>query len=106
MNPTVVLLVRRVLKASPERLFDAWTQPEQLRQWWGPRPVTCVEAEVDLRVGGHYRIANRLPGGDLLWIVGTFETIEPPRKLVYTWSVESREAASKDADPSRVTVRF
>jgi uncharacterized protein YndB with AHSA1/START domain len=59
--------------ASAERIFDAWTQPEHLRAWWGPRPVTCSGAEVDLRVGGRYRIANALPDGNTVIIEGEFQ---------------------------------
>lgn len=98
---TVVLLVRRSIVASPERLFDAWTQPEQLKRWWGPKSVQCVEAEIDLRVGGHYRIANQFPDGKVLWISGEFETIERPYRLVYTWRVGEVAAAAE-----RVTVTF
>ncbi|MGH7283998.1 MAG: SRPBCC family protein [Polyangiaceae bacterium] len=58
---TVALVVRRKIRARVERVFDAWTSPAELRAWWGPRPVTCADAEVDLRVGGHYRIVNALP---------------------------------------------
>ena len=56
---TVTLVVRKWIRATPERSFDAWTTPLALRKWWGPEGVECTEAEVDLRVGGHYRIANR-----------------------------------------------
>jgi uncharacterized protein YndB with AHSA1/START domain len=83
-----ILVVRRVIQATPERLFIAWTQPEQLKKWWGPPSVACVDAEVDLRVGGRYRIANQFPDGKLLWISGEFQVIEPPHKLVYTWCLE------------------
>jgi len=101
MNDGVVLVVRRTIRASAGRLFEAWTQPEQLRVWWGPRPVTCVSAEVDLRVGGRYRIVNALPDGTTLAIEGAFEEIEPPHKLVYTWCMGREQQES-----SRVTVRF
>ena len=100
-SPTVTLVVRRTILATPERLFDAWTQPEQLKKWWGPKSVTCVDAEVDLQVGGHYRIANQFPDGKVLWISGEFETIERPRKLVYTWRLASEAGPSE-----RVTVTF
>jgi uncharacterized protein YndB with AHSA1/START domain len=88
-DPTVsrmelTLVVRRTIGASPERVFDAWTKPERLRLWWGPRDVTCTAAEVDLRVGGRYRIANQFPDGRVVWISGQFECIEPPRLLVYS----------------------
>ena len=98
---TVTLVVRRTIRASPRRLFAAWTEPAQLRRWWGPEGVRCVGAEVDLRVGGQYRIDNALPGGELLSIVGEFERIEPPHRLVYTWRVDGTPVAFE-----RVTVRF
>jgi uncharacterized protein YndB with AHSA1/START domain len=97
----VVLMVRRTIAAPVSRVFEAWTQPEHLRRWWGPREVTCTEAEVDLRVGGQYRIANQFPDGSVLWISGEFERVTPPRELVYSWCVEPG-----DAQRSRVTVRF
>ncbi|HKW00126.1 MAG TPA: SRPBCC domain-containing protein [Vicinamibacterales bacterium] len=96
----ITLVVRRTIRASPERLFDAWTQPAHLLKWWGPAGVECLDAQVDARVGGRYRIANRLPDGRVLWIAGEFERVEPPSLLVYTWRVEPQETAE------RVTVRF
>lgn len=84
----ITLVVRRTIRATPERLFDAWTRPEELRKWWGPQGVTCIAAEVDLRVGGRYRIANQFADGRLLWISGEFELIERPRTLAYTWQLE------------------
>lgn len=97
----ITLVVRRTIRASPERLFDAWTRPEQLTEWWGPEGVTCIAPTVDLRVGGHYRIGNRLPDGSELWIVGVFEAVERPHLLTYTWRLEGR-----DSESERVTVRF
>ena len=84
---SLTLIVRRVIAATPERLFEAWTCPAELRHWWGPESVSCTAAEVDLQVGGRYRIANRLADGTTLWISGAFECIDRPRKLVYTWCV-------------------
>jgi uncharacterized protein YndB with AHSA1/START domain len=89
------LVVRKTIRATPERLFAAWTEPEQLKQWWGPPSVNCVDAQVDLRVGGRYRIANQLPDGKVLWITGEFKLIEPPRKLVYSWSIEPGSSAAE-----------
>src|SRR5216683_3839213 len=84
----VTLVIRKTIRAKAERLFAAWTIPAQLKLWWGPQGVKCIDAEVDLRPGGRYRIANQLPDGKILWITGEFEVIEAPRKLVYTWRVE------------------
>lgn len=99
MTAGVTLVTRRTIRASAARLFAAWTEPAQLLAWWGPRPVTCSAAEVDLRVGGRYRIANRLPDGSTLVIEGEFQIVQPPHRLVYTWRAGEDQA-------SRVTVRF
>lgn len=98
---TAVLIVRRSIRASPARIFNAWTDPKHLKQWWGPKSVKCVDAEVDLRVGGRYRIANQFPDGKIVWISGEFEEIESPHRLVYTWRLGNDEAAAE-----RVTVTF
>jgi uncharacterized protein YndB with AHSA1/START domain len=95
---TIALVARRTIKASVSRVFDAWTSPEQLRAWWGPRPVTCSDAEVDLRVGGKLRIVNALPDGSTVTIDGEFRVVEPPHRLVYTWQM--------GGESSLVTVTF
>jgi uncharacterized protein YndB with AHSA1/START domain len=82
------LMVRRIIRAPAARVFEAWTRPEHLMRWWGPKGARCPEAEVDLRPGGAYRIANRFADGALLWIVGKFEEVQPPYRLVFSWRVE------------------
>ena len=94
MSGDSALVVRRKIEATPEELFSAWTDRKQLVQWWGPQGVTCTSAEVDARVGGRYRIGNRLPSGEVLWIAGVFEKISPPNELIFTWQIEGRPAAS------------
>lgn len=94
------LLVRRLIDAPPAQVFAAWTEPRQLVRWWGPEGVSCPEAQVDLRVGGRYAIANRTPSG-MVWIRGEFLVVEPPHRLVYTWRVEGMPGP-----PQRVQVRF
>ena len=95
------LVVRKTIRAPAERLFAAWTTPVELQHWWGPDGVTCIDPTVDLRVGGRYRIGNRLPDGTVLWISGEFEIIEPPHRLTYTWRLEGSTGTAE-----RVTVRF
>lgn len=102
MVEPLVLEVRRTIRATPQRLFEAWTRPEQLRVWWGPTQIECTAAEVDLRVGGTYRLANTAPDGATVWIVGQFERIDPPVELVYTWRLDP----PGDGPLERVTVRF
>jgi uncharacterized protein YndB with AHSA1/START domain len=97
MNVTV----RKRIAAPPDRVFDLWTRPELVRRWWGPDSVVCTAAEIDLRVGGGYRIANQFTDGNTVWIAGTFERIDSPHLLVYSWRLEPG-----GGDFERVTVRF
>ena len=97
------LRVSQVVRVSRERAFDAWTDPRQIIRWWGPPGVACPEAHVDLRVGGVYAIANQFDDGRVVWIRGTFEAIERPQRLVFTWRLDG---ALGGAAPERVTVRF
>lgn len=99
-----VLRIRRNIRATPEFLFNAWTTPEALLKWWGPRGVRCTAAEVDLQVGGAYRLANQLPDGQTVWISGVFEQVEKFRLLVFTWQVEAAGVIQKNKE--RVTVTF
>ncbi len=94
------LVVRRTVAAPAARVFSAWTRPELLVKWWGPPGVRCPTAEVDLRIGGAYRIVNQLPDGTLLEIAGQFVEIVEPHRLVYTWRLGP--AVTGD----RVTVLF
>ena len=64
-------------------------------------PVTCPEAQVDLREGGSYRIANLEADGSITWISGNFERVRAPEELVYTWNVSILPPG-----PTLVTVRF
>ncbi|MEX0954798.1 MAG: SRPBCC domain-containing protein [Rhizobiaceae bacterium] len=100
MQPTELSLTR-VIRASREKVFSAWTDPKLLVQWWGPGPVTCPQAEVDLRAGGAYRIANLQEDGSIIWISGEFERVHEPEELVYTWKIGDNPGL-----PTLVTVRF
>ena len=97
----LVLVVRRTIAADARRLFEAWTRPEQLRSWWGPKAVRCSEAEVDLRVGGRYRIVNEMPDGTQIVIGGAFSVVEVPRRLAYSWLI-----TPGGGEPELVTVCF
>ena len=76
--------LERLVEATPERAFQAWTDAEARRRWYAPEDDYLVEAETDLRVGGSYRVAFG-PSPDHLWSeTGIFLAIEPPHRLVYT----------------------
>lgn len=100
--PTEPLVVRRRIPAPPADVFAAWTDPDKLRLWWGPPGVACTHAEVDLRVGGIFRLGNQLPTGELLWISGRFEAIDAPTHLAHTWQV----GPDHESPVERVSVDF
>jgi len=96
-----VLTLSRVFSAPPGRVFRAWTEPELLKKWFGPETLTVPEAEVDLRVGGAWRIAMQDPEGKVYRVSGTYREIEPPRRLAFTWRFEH-----DPGEPTLVVIDF
>ncbi len=82
------LNLRRTFAAPREKVFQAFTEAEILKKWWGPKEFTCPAAEIDLKVGGKYRIAMKPPEGDVHYLKGAFREIKPPERLVYTFQWE------------------
>ena len=101
ITPSVVE-VRRTIRATRQRVFDAWTKPEELKRWHAPGPLTVALAEMDVRVGGEYRIHMVAPSGEEHRVVGTYREVDPPRRLAYTWKWET----GTDATVSTVTIDF
>ncbi|MBN9487823.1 MAG: SRPBCC domain-containing protein [Alphaproteobacteria bacterium] len=84
------LTLKRQLKAPPEKVYQAWTQPEQMIRWWGamPHPKTPI-AETDLRVGGRFKVQFWAPTGEHNSVSGTYREVVPNRKLSFTWAWQS-----------------
>jgi uncharacterized protein YndB with AHSA1/START domain len=79
------LHMERVIPAARPLVFKALTEPDMLAKWWGPSGFTAPSVEVDLRVGGSYRIAMQPPDGDLFYLSGEFREVDPPARLAYTF---------------------
>lgn len=80
------LVVRKTYPASPELLFQAWTQPEHMKKWFSPKEeILNTLIEVDLKVGGKYRIGFKEPDKDEKFVSGEYVEINPGKKLVFTW---------------------
>jgi uncharacterized protein YndB with AHSA1/START domain len=80
-----VIVFRRTFNAPARLVFAAWTEPEHLRHWRGPRGFELVACEVDLRVGGGYRFVHRAPDGSQHVFHGRYLEIERPSRLVSTF---------------------
>ena len=97
------LRVSRVIRADPETVFRAWTEPGQLSRWSAPEGVDVDCAEVDLVVGGRYRIRMKNPEGQEFNAVGVYQRIDRPHLLSYTWQWEEQE---HNVGETLVTVQF
>lgn len=100
------LRLERTFEAPAEDVFDAWTNPEVLRRWWaaGPQWSTPL-AEVDLRVGGRYRLSMEDPAtGAIHTVGGEYREVQRPDRLVYSWCWELGGEQSDEV--STVMVEF
>ena len=80
-----VLVLKRVFDAPRELVFKAWTKPEHLARWWGPKDFTLPFCEQDFRVGGAYRYCMRSPEGTDHWVWGEYREIVEPERISFTW---------------------
>ena len=96
--------VRRIFSASRERIFAAWSDPEEMKQWFGGTHCRASEIKVDFRVGGSYSISGSKDGVGTWTTVGVYREITPPARVVYTW--QWLDDPDWEGHPSLVTVEF
>lgn len=105
MEPIKQVTLERVYDASVAAVWEAWTNPELLKQWWGPENVTIPECTVDLNIGGAFYIVMEAgeamgPYKGTLWpMQATFTSIEPQVHLAYTaqaWTEGKKETTIID----------
>lgn len=102
-----MLRVSRTFSAPRQRVFDVWTNPDHLSQWWGvDKDFSPTIAEVDLRVGGRYRLGMTAPDNSVHIAVGEFREVTPPEKLVYTWSWEQGMPGATEMNDTLITIEF
>lgn len=82
------LVITRMFNAPQLNVWKAWTEPEELKKWWGPKDFTCPAANIDFRVGGKYHVAMHGPRGSKfdidLWSTGIYKEIVPMERVVMT----------------------
>lgn len=107
------VVVTREFDAPAALIFEAWTVPEHIARWMGPREMETTHCEVDLRVGGSYRFVHRAPDGSEFAFHGVYREIDPPRRLVSTFVYEGEPDAEivntltlqESGGKTRVTIR-
>ena len=93
--------LERVIAAAQPAVFHAHADPELLAKWFGPKGFTATSVDVDLRVGGSYRIEMQPPVGETFCLGGDFREVDPPTRLVYTFRYDD-----PDPDDRETTVTF
>jgi len=79
------LEIKRFINAPRERVYAAWTDPAQLKEWWGPEEVRTRNFVADARVGGKYRWDLFNQEGEEMSVLGEYRELIPGRKIVFTW---------------------
>lgn len=85
LTPTS-LQMQRTFNVPPQTLYRAWTDPAILNQWFFPQDQLTAQTSVDLRIGGDYRIEMHPPEGDPFVVTGTYQELNPPHKLTFSWA--------------------
>lgn len=98
------LTITRIFDAPRRLVFEAWTKPEHLSRWSGPRGFTIPFGEMDFRPGGAYRTCLRSQAGEDHWVQGIYHEIVEPERLVFTHMWEDEDGKPKHE--TIVTVTF
>jgi uncharacterized protein YndB with AHSA1/START domain len=83
--------IKRFIKAPRDRVYAAWTDPAQLRQWFGPENVQTHDLIADVRVGGTFRWDLTNSEGEKMTCRGEYRELQPDKKIVFTWQWEDDE---------------
>jgi uncharacterized protein YndB with AHSA1/START domain len=98
------LEIKRFIRASRDRVYAAWTDPAQLKKWFGPENVQTRNLIADVRVGGQFRWDLTDQEGKEITISGEYREVQPGKKIVFTWRLEEDEDWKNHS--STVTVEF
>jgi uncharacterized protein YndB with AHSA1/START domain len=85
------LEIKHFIKAPRDRVFAAWTDPAQLKKWFGPENVQTRDLIADVRVGGQFRWECTDPDGKEVTISGEYRELQTGKKIVFTWKHEANE---------------
>lgn len=96
------LVITRVLDAPRDLVWKAWTEPERLMHWWGPKGFVMQTVKLDLRPGGVFHYGMRSPGGAEMWGKFVYREIRAPERLVYVVSFAD-EAGNTLRHPASAT---
>ena len=79
-NKTIT--INRTFDLPLETIWKAWTDPESMKKWWGPKEYTCPDCTIDFKVGGKFLASMQSKDGKKIWSTGTYKEIVPMKKIV------------------------
>lgn len=85
------VVITRTFNAPRELVFKAWTEPERLAQWWGPKGANIHISKLELTPGGMFLYSMKNPNGQDLWGKFVYREIAPPEKLVFVISFSDKD---------------
>ncbi|MGY3211964.1 SRPBCC family protein [Mucilaginibacter sp. HD30] len=91
------LLISHLFDAPQEAVFQAWTDPEQLKHWYAPDGCTIEYKSIDVKPGGHFHSCIHDPEHGDCWITGTYVEVSPPDKLVLTMALSNEHGQATNA---------
>jgi len=82
------IIMTRAFNAPRQRVFDVYTDPTLIPQWWGPRAYTTVVDKMEVKKGGVWRYVQRIADGQEIAFNGVYHEITAPERLINTFEVE------------------
>jgi uncharacterized protein YndB with AHSA1/START domain len=85
-------VISRIFDAPRQVVWDAFTKPERMKEWWGPKGAKIIHSKMELRVGGIYHYGMQMPDGQVMWGRMIYREITPPQQLVFINSFSDEQA--------------
>jgi uncharacterized protein YndB with AHSA1/START domain len=90
------LSITRIFDAPRSLVYKAWSTPEHLMRWWGPKDFAMQSAKTDFRPGGKWRTCFRSPEGQDYWAEGTYRELVEPERLVFTFAWQEEDGIGSE----------
>jgi uncharacterized protein YndB with AHSA1/START domain len=97
------IVISRIIDAPPELVWKAWTDPQMVMRWWGPKDYLSPSCKIDLREGGKYIFCMRAPveqGGQDSYTAGTYSKILPVERLEFSQGLSDKDG--NPIDPAQI----
>ena len=96
------LTITRLFNAPRELVWEAWTAPEHIMQWWGPKGFNNTACETDMQIGGRFHLEMCAPDGNVYPCVGTYREIVAPERIVYESTADDSHPCGAGLPPRSV----